>query len=117
MEICNRAAIDNVAKEHHIKKPAENVKQTVETLPMEAKGIKRGPSFPAPTVPDVSSDLNFLMSTRATQEYTKNISEASDEQKQDPDYIPSSIYTDSNYSKRDLWDDVNVKRKKRKKQQ
>ena len=71
MEVCNRAVIDNVAKEHHIIKSAENVKQTIETLPMEAKGIKGGPAFPAPTVPDVSGDLNFLMSTWATQEYSK----------------------------------------------
>lgn len=114
MEVCNRATIDNVAKEHHIIKPAENVKQTIETLPMEAKGIKGGPPFPAPTVPDVSGDLNFLMSTRATLEYFENISEATQDQKEDPDYIPSSIYSDTGFSDRDLWDDINVKRKKRK---
>ena len=36
MEVCNRAAIDNVAKEHHIIKPAEKVKQTIKRLPIEA---------------------------------------------------------------------------------
>ena len=51
-------------------KPAANVKESVATLPMEAVGIK-GPKFPAPTVPDVSGDLNFLMSTWASQEYQK----------------------------------------------
>ena len=71
MEICNRATIDNAAKEHRIIKPAANVKESIATLPVEAIGIKGGPKFPAPTVPDVSGDLNFLMSTWATQKYQK----------------------------------------------
>ena len=71
MEVCNRATIDTAAKEHRIIKPAASVKESVATLPMEAVGIKGGPRFPAPTVPDVSGDLNFLMSTGATQEYQK----------------------------------------------
>lgn len=75
MDVCNRATIDNAAKEHRIIKPAASVKESVATLPMEAVGIKGGPRFPAPTVPDVSGDLNFLMSTWATMEYQKMFQE------------------------------------------
>ena len=56
MKVCNRAAIDTTAKEYRIIKPAANVNESVATLPMEAVGIKGGPKFPAPTVPDVSGD-------------------------------------------------------------
>ena len=116
MDVCNRATIDNAAKEHRIIKPAASVKGSVATLPMEAVGIKGGPRFPAPTVPDVSGDLNFLMSTWATQEYQKNVSGESEDKQKDPDYIPSSIYSSSEFSDRDLWDDINIRRKKAKKQ-
>ena len=111
MDVCNRATVDNAAKEHRIIKPAASVKESVPTLPMEAVGIKGGPRFPAPTVPDVSGDLNFLMSTWATQEYQKNLSGESEDKQKDPDYIPSSIYSTSDYSDRDLWDDINIRRK------
>lgn len=83
---------------------------------MGAKGIKGSPPFPAPAVPGVSGDLNFFMSTWATQEYSKTVSEATQAQKDDPDYIPSSIYSDTDYTDRDLWEDVNVKRKKKRKE-
>ena len=56
MDVVNRsktiAQRDNV----QMKAPAANLKQSQPTVPLQARGFKGGPKFPAPTVPDVNED-------------------------------------------------------------
>ena len=56
MDVVNRsktiAQRDNV----QMKNPAANLKQSQPTVPLQARGLKSGPKFPAPTVPDVNED-------------------------------------------------------------
>ena len=57
MDIVNRSQTLEERTGLRFKQPAENLKQTKPILPLQVRGLKSGPKFPAPTVPDVNEDF------------------------------------------------------------
>ena len=84
MDVANRVKTYERKTAKRIKLPAENVKQSQPTLPLMVRGLKSGPKFPAPTVPDVNEEFDPLFAAWFSQEVSSgNIS------------LPSGWTTDS----------------------
>ena len=68
MDVANRVKTYERKTAKRIRQPVENVKQSQPTLPLMVRGLKSGPKFPAPTVPDVNEDYDPLFAAWFSQE-------------------------------------------------
>ena len=67
MDVVNRVKTYERKTARRVQKPAENVKMSQPTLPLMVRGLKSGPQFPAPTVPDVNEDFDPLFAAWFSQ--------------------------------------------------